>query len=347
MIPTYFIAIQSLPLTVNGKVDKKRLPSPFELDACEKYVKPENELQKNICKVLEKCLEMKKIGIEEDFTHLGMDSLLVIKAQAELANLRISVPIQYFYDYSTVKDLCFALEHNTSSADTSVEEDSYTFLKHDLNNLKVTNCAKFKNVLLTGATGFLGTHILENLLNMNVKVYCLIRGTNIEKAKQRLASNFKFYFSDADEEEILKNVEVVVGDIRYKNLGLSDEEIEKLGHKINLVIHSAATVKHMGKYEDFKKLNLDGTKNVAEFCMKYNIGLNHISTMSISGDYMPLSRTNEDVNFTEEDFFIGQNYQENYYIKSKLLAEEFLLHEIKEKLLKANIFRVGNLARKI
>ena len=347
MVPAYFIQIGTLPLTVNGKIDKKMLPSPFELNACEKYVKPENEMQKNICKVLEKCLEIKRIGIEEDFTHLGMDSLLIIKVQSELSKLGISVPVQYFYDYSTVKDLCFALEHNTNSVDSSVEEDNYPFLAHDLSKIKVINSARFKNVLLTGATGFLGIHILEKLLNRNVKVYCLIRGTNKESAKKRLASMFKFYFNDIYDEETLNKIEVVVGDMKYKNFELPEEEIEKLGNKINLVIHSAASVKHMGKYEDFKKINLDGTKNVAEFCMRYNIGLNHISTMSVSGDYMPLSRTNEDVDFTEENFFIGQNYQENYYIKSKLLAEEFILQKIKEKSLKANIFRIGNLTRKI
>ncbi len=343
MVPSYFIPIPSLPLTVNGKIDKKQLPSPFELKANEKYVKPENDLQKNICKVLEKCLEIKKLGIEEDFTHLGMDSLLVIKAQSELSDLGISIPTQYFYDYSTVKDLSFALEHNTNSSDSSTLEDAYPFLQHDLTKMRVINTNRLKNILLTGATGFLGIHILGNLLNMNKKVYCLIRGTNVENAKKRLISAFKVYFKDLYTEDIFKNIEIVVGDIRYKNFGLSEEEIEALGNKINLVIHSAATVKHIGKYEDFKKINVDGTKNVAEFCMKYNIGLNHISTLSVSGDYMPLSRTTEDVDFTEENFFIGQNYQENYYIKSKLLAEEFLLQKIKEKSLKANIFRLGNL----
>ena len=99
----------------------------------------------------------------------------------------------------------------------------------------------------------------------------------------------------------------------------------------------------MGKYEEFEKLNLNGTKNVANFCMKYDIFLNHISTISVSGDFMPLNSTTEDVNFTEEDFFIGQNYKENYYIRSKLLTEEFLLNCIKNGLLRANIYRIGNL----
>ena len=128
---------------------------------------------------------------------------------------------------------------------------------------------------------------------------------------------FQFYFKDIYTNDFLfDRIEIVVGDIKYKNLNLSEELYDKLGHTIDLVIHCAALVKHIGKYDEFKKMNLDGTKNIANFCMKYN---------------------------TEEDFFIGQNYQENYYIKSKLLAEEYILQNIKQGLLKANIFRVGNL----
>ena len=122
-----------------------------------------------------------------------------------------------------------------------------------------------------------------------------------------------------------------------------DELFEELGQTVDLVIHSAALVKHMGKYEDFENLNLNGTKNVADFCMKYDIFLNHISTISVSGDFMPLSSTTDDVPFTEEDFFIGQNYNENYYIRSKILTEEFLLNNIKAGNLRANIYRIGNL----
>lgn len=343
MIPSYFIPIASLPLTVNGKIDKAKLPSPFHLRENEKYVKPENELQKNICHALEDCLLIKKLSIEEDFNNLGIDSLTIIKVQSVLSSLGILVPTQYFYDYSNVKDLCFALEHTNTMEDATVVHENYPFLQHDLNKIKPKNHT-FKNILLTGCTGFLGIHILENLLHKNCKIFCLVRSTNVESAKKRIVSMFQFYFKDTYTHDFLfDKIEVIVGDIKYKTLGLSEELLATLGQKIDLVIHCAALVKHLGKYEEFKKMNLDGTKNVANFCMKYHIGLNHISTTSVSGDFMPLSTTSDDVQFTEENFFIGQSYQENYYIKSKLLTEEYLLQNMKQGLLKCNIFRVGNL----
>lgn len=343
MIPSYFIQIPYLPLTVNGKIDRKKLPSPFKLRENKKYVKPENDLQKQICNALENCLYIKKLSVDEDFSNLGMDSLSIIKAQSQLSTLGISIPTQYFYDYSNVKDLCFALEQTTTSNNSSITIDNYPFLQHDLSKLK-TKKYDYKNILLTGCTGFLGIHILETLLRKKGKIYCLVRSSNIESAKKRLSSMFKFYFKDIYTDDFLfSRIEVIVGDIKYKNLGLSDETFDKLGNTIDLVIHCAALVKHIGKYEEFKKMNLEGTKNVANFCMKYNILLNHISTTSVSADFMPLKTTSDDVNFTEETFFIGQNYQENYYIKSKLLTEEYLLQNMKQGLLSANIFRVGNL----
>lgn len=343
MIPSYFIPISSLPLTVNGKINKEDLPSPFLLKKSEKYIKPETELQKNICHALEDCLFIKKLSIEEDFSNLGIDSLCIIKVQSELSALGITIPTQYFYDYTTVKDLSFALEHINQTEDPSLENDYYPFLQHDLSHIK-TKKQPFQNILLTGCTGFLGIHILENLLQSNCKIYCLIRSSNIESAKKRIVSMLSFYFKDKySMDSLFDKIEVVVGDIKYKTLGLTEEQLAILGSKIDTVIHCAGLVKHLGRYDEFKKMNLEGTKNVVSFCMKYQIGLNHISTTSVSGDFMPLNRTNDIVNFTEENFFIGQNYGENYYIKSKLLTEEYIFQKIKEGNLQANVFRVGNL----
>ncbi len=347
MIPSYFIPIGTLPLTVNGKVDKKQLPSPFSLNKNEKYVRPENDLQKNICAALEDCLFIKKLSIEEDFNNLGIDSLTIIKVQSKLSTFGITIPTQYFYDYNNVKDLSFALEHISGTENTSLENNNYPFLQHNLLKLKPKKLT-FQNILLTGCTGFLGIHILEALLKENCKIYCLIRSSNLESAKKRILSMFDFYFKNKYTTDFLFNkIEIVVGDIKYKNLGLTEELQEVLGNKIDTVIHCAALVKHLGKYDEFKKMNLDGTKNVANFCIKYHIGLNHISTTSVSCDFMPLTRTEDTVDFTEENFFIGQNYNENYYIKSKLLTEEYIFQMIKEGSLQANVFRVGNLTRSL
>ena len=343
MIPSYFIPLQTLPLNVNGKIDRKHLPSPFKNFKDTNYIKPVTKLQKIICQTLENCLSMKNISINEDFTNLGMDSLSIIKIQSKLSALHISVPTQYFYDYSNIRDLCFALENTSSNTEDNLSSDIFPFLKHDTDIIK-PNQFYFKTVLLTGATGFLGMHLLDILLNKDITIYCLIRSSSEEKAKKRLLSMFDFYFKDKYTQDFLfSKIKVIVGDITYKNLGLSEEQFETLGNIVDLVIHCAALVKHIGKYSDFEKLNIKGTENVANFCMKYNIFLNHISTISVSSDFLPLNGTLNDVCFTEENFFIGQNYTDNYYIRSKLLAEEFLLNNIKNGLLKANIYRIGNL----
>lgn len=151
MIPSYFIPLSTFPLTVNGKVDKKKLPSPFSLKKMEKYVRPENDLQKNICHALEDCLFIKKLSIEEDFNNLGIDSLSIIKVQSNLSTLGITIPTQYFYDYTNVKDLSFALEHTKVEDNTTYLNDNYPFLQHDLSKLKPKKLG-FKNILLTGCT---------------------------------------------------------------------------------------------------------------------------------------------------------------------------------------------------
>ncbi len=52
---------------------------------------------------------------------------------------------------------------------------------------------------------------------------------------------------------------------------------------IDIIINSAALVKHYGNYESFSNINIEGTKSVVNICKKYNKKLYHISTLSVSG----------------------------------------------------------------
>lgn len=342
MIPSYFTQINGIPLTVNGKLDTKSLPSPFKRLSVENYKKPETELQEILCSCFEKALCVDNVGIEEDFSDLGLDSLSIMSIQSLLAKHNVKISIQSFYDYTTIKDLANATEQSgvvsASEFDTTIIPE-----KHKPQCIKVSP-KKYNNILLTGCTGFLGIHILEKLLSKDNHIYCMIRSSSLDNAKSRLISMFDFYFNGKYTTDFLfSKIHIVVGDIVYDFLGLKESLFEELGSKIDIVIHSAANVKHFGAFAELASLNVHGTDNIIDFCLKYNIPLNHISTTSVSGDFLPLDATKETVEFSENDFYIGQNYSNNYYVKSKFIAESHVLKAIQDNNLKANIFRVGNL----
>ena len=104
-----------------------------------------------------------------------------------------------------------------------------------------------KRVLLTGATGYLGAHILYELLKRGIKVRCLVR------SEEKLKEVLKYYFP---KEYKRFHYKVVIGDITQPKLGLSDDKYHRLAEKIDTVIHTAANVSHAGHYEEFELTNV-------------------------------------------------------------------------------------------
>ena len=81
MLPTYYVQLESLPLTTNGKIDKRSLPDPKEISLSSgvEYVAPRNETEEKLVKIWQEVLKRDKIGVKDDFFALGGHSLKIIK----------------------------------------------------------------------------------------------------------------------------------------------------------------------------------------------------------------------------------------------------------------------------
>lgn len=162
-----------------------------------------------------------------------------------------------------------------------------------------------KKVLVTGATGFLGKYLIEELLNNDYEVVAQGR-------KENVLSNIKEKYNA----QILK---------------CSLDEIKNVELKVDYVIHAAALSTVWGKWEDFYNSNVVGTENVIDFCKKNNVKrLVYVSSPSI------YSAKCDRLNIKEEDF--DKNNQLNFYIKSKILAEN-LINSIEDDKLEKVIIR--------
>ena len=130
------------------------------------------------------------------------------------------------------------------------------------------------------------------------------------------------------------------------DLGLTNTNLQTLIDNVDTVINSAAKVSHYGNYNDYKKINVDATENLANFCLNNNKKFYQISTISVSGnslidDSATKQNFTEDIDFCENNFYINQ-ILENVYVRSKFEAEKVVLEHIK-KGLDGYIIRVGNL----
>jgi thioester reductase-like protein len=256
--------------------------------------------------------------------------------------------MQDIYNYPTIRELSDRIRRVSKESDNNIckAKNIYneTNQKTHGNGFKysIKEMRPIKKVFLTGATGFLGAHILNDLLSTtDADVYCLVRGKNTRESEKRLLNTLDFYFPGKYKNILEKRLFILSGDISQKNLGLPEESYKNLGNKIDIIIHTAALVKHYGNYSDFENINVFGTQRVVDFALEFRKPLSHISTISVSGEYIseqPAKR----VKFNENDFFIGQNYMDNLYIRSKFEAEN-LIYKAVEQGLNATILRMGNL----
>ena len=351
MVPTYFIMLDKLPLTPNGKVNKKELATYKINDevAHSSHTPPRSLIEQNIVSSIKKKLGINEFGIDDNIFDYGADSLSIISILTDLFQYKISLKVYDFYKNPTVRELydkviCSPSEvklSNTTRLSTlnSIVED----LQRDKTGHSVS---EKKCVLLTGSTGFLGIHILAELLDHpeNIsKVYCLVRPKYKQKIKERLLGKLHFYFGNKYDLLIDQYVICINSDMISQNLGISAFDFLEIEKNVDLVIHSAANVKHYGDYSLFSSVNIEGTTKVINLCKTINVPLYYISTMTISGNYLLEQHLSNDVTFSESSFYVNQDFSENVYSRSKLIAESMVIQAMSEGL-NATIFRIGDLS---
>ena len=339
MVPSYFVKLDSIPLNSNGKADRKKLLSiELQQEICSTYVAPRNEFEKCLVDTIEEVLKTKNVGIDDDIFMLGADSLRIMQILTRIVDKNYNISIQDFYDYRTIRninDKVMLKIQKSKFEELNIDK----YLYYDFDDEFSEEKAGVENILLTGATGFLGIHMLKTLLkNTNCNVYCLIRSKNKQTPEERLENKLKYYFNSELDSYVGKRIFIINGNIIDEKLSLGKKEYERLTKKIDKVIHSAALVKHYGDVKMFEKINIDGTRNIIKFCKDGKATLSYISTTSVAG----LDISEDGVKFDERSLYVGQNYKINAYIYSKFMAEYNIWLEM-QKGLNAIIFRLGNI----
>jgi amino acid adenylation domain-containing protein/non-ribosomal peptide synthase protein (TIGR01720 family) len=105
MIPSYFIALEALPLTFSGKVNKKALPNPSMRSDSNNYVVPVSELEQTLASVWESVLGVKRVGLHDNFFKLGGDSIKGIQVCSRLYNLGYKLDMKVLFRHATISEV--------------------------------------------------------------------------------------------------------------------------------------------------------------------------------------------------------------------------------------------------
>ena len=345
MVPSYYVPLDEFIYTPNGKIDRKKLPLPQNLSKLcrEQYIAPGNELEKKLVDIFQKVLNISPIGINDNFFELGGDSLLAMKLNIELLEITNKISYSDIFKCSTVSDIEEKINSNDEFKHNKIEEipeSSLNILKNTRNDEKIQEFHP-RNILLTGVTGYLGIHILEEFLkNEDGKIYCIIRKEPGMSVTRKITQKLTYYFGDKYNKYIGDKIVLVQGNICQPNFGLSDKELLKISEEVDLVINSAANVAHFGVYDKFYDTNVKSVKYIIDFCKIFNKKFYQISTTGVSGKKLKDKYENKK-EFNESSLYIGQ-YLDNVYTYTKFEAETIILNAIANGV-DAYIIRLGNL----
>jgi len=343
MVPKAIVELESMPLTVQGKVDRRKLQT-INYTEISKKVKPKTGQEKVLVEIWQKILNRDDIGVQDNFFELGGDSISATQFVMESSNKSLGYVYSDIYNYPTIKELIEKSEEKISK-----QYDMTTFDYDKLNNnIKLYSTRRSENVtnvLITGTTGFLGAHVLSNYIdNYEGTAYCIIRKRE-QASKERLRNTLRYFFGDKYDNYIDSRIKVITGDLTLDKFGLDNEEYFALAQNIDAVINCAAYVKHFGNLDKFKKINVDTVSNLINLCINEDKELYHVSTLSVCGNILEGGQVAQNIDyekiFEESDLYFGQNLN-NAYVYSKYLAEVNIIDKLSDGL-KATIIRVGNL----
>jgi acyl carrier protein len=113
MVPSTFVQLAALPLTANGKVNRRALPDPAEIrpELSTQYESPQTATERLLESIWSEVLQLEKVGVEDNFFELGGHSLLAIQAIARInQQLQIMLPLRTFFDGPTIRKLANTIE---------------------------------------------------------------------------------------------------------------------------------------------------------------------------------------------------------------------------------------------
>lgn len=331
MVPTVFMILKFLPVTPSGKVDRKSLPKPDkELIKEDNYIPPTTEYEHKLGKIWSEILNIseEKIGIKDNFFELGGNSISVIKAVSLCRSKGVSVTPKDFFDYPTISEIASLNKKDKFwEDDLNLEKEMKLADCITAGELPLGNFSEPKSILLTGATGFVGSFLLRELISRTeASIYCLVKAESSEKALVRLKNSliqYKIY--DADK---FSRVIPIKGDLSLPLLGLSEAEFDRLGEEVDVIYHNGAWVNHVLPYNVLKPANVSGTHEILRLASHRKLkAVHHISTTACS--YI-----------RKEDVDTYHSISRFGYVLSKYVSEK-LIEKGGERGLPITIYRLG------
>ena len=181
-----------------------------------------------------------------------------------------------------------------------------------------------ETILLTGATGYIGTSLLQKWLeSSDARLVLLVRGKHDENPRKRIEDTLAKLYPAGDGRDFAKRIEVAEGDVSFDRFGLDESRYRDLASRVSHIIHCAAAARFDLELDEARRTNLGGTRNILDFGRACG-GLRRIDYIGTA--YVAGRRTGV---IREDELDEGQEHN-NTYERSKMEAEKLVRESMRE-----------------
>lgn len=289
MVPAAVVVLDALPLTANGKLDRRALPVPaYPADVTGR--EPRSRREAELCALFAEVLGVEQVGIDDSFFVLGGHSLLATRLVG-IVNERLAaaLPLKVIFDHDTVAALAPLLDAAPAAGATRLPAAADRLIADvhldpavtaEGHTPRVPDGRAPRSVLLTGATGFLGAFILREVLDRTAAdVFCLVRAADPGQALKRVHRTLDGY--GLWEERFAGRIVPVPGDLEQPLLGLPPERFDRLARQVEAVFHNGARVNLTEPYARLRNANVLAVREICRLAALHRVKpVHYVSTLS-------------------------------------------------------------------
>jgi thioester reductase-like protein len=299
-----FVPPRSIPKTTSGKVRRaqtRQLWLDGELAVMDSYTHRTHEAPDATAGPLERfrhLIDSYDLTGEEDcsFADLGIDSLSLAELRTDLqglleeqgageladeVNTRLLQRLTVAEFFGLIRQFgegsgqpLDALRRSLNEISAEYEEYETTQMRADaqlpLPALPPVSPSVPSDILVTGATGFLGPFLISSLLGQtSYTLHALVRATDVEHGLDRIVASLRRaqLWSPALEAEVRGRVRVICGDLAEPALGIGEEAFQRLAQSVDGVVHNGALVNYVRTYDALRPTNVIGTQELLRLAM--------------------------------------------------------------------------------
>ncbi|GAA3127875.1 hypothetical protein GCM10010521_12860 [Streptomyces rameus] len=340
MVPSAVEVVDRLPRTSSGKIDRAALATP----PAHREPTDGSPLEQTITGIWRQLLGTDAVAVDDDVFDLGAQSLQAIQAANRLAvELGRDVKVAWLFQHPTAAALArllaeadfdaerprpapSALAPAALLADTELDPDIRPGMKRTARDAP-------RRILLTGATGFVGAHLLAQLLtDTSAEIACTVRAADVPEATARVHATLTRHGITLDARASAR-LTALPADLARADLGLSRETLSDLAASCDAIFHNAATVSIMRDYATLRAANTESTRQLLRLAAVRTAPLHYVSTLSVAP---PAGHSPE----VPEAFLPLHEGLRHGYQQSKW-ASERLLEQAAERGLPVTVHRLG------